>query len=282
VRCNSQGAGLQSKTPLVSVIIPTFNSERTIERCCRSVKHQSYSNIEIVVVDRHSSDSTLEIAGKSSAKVWLLDSERSVAKNFGVAKAKGGFIMFIDSDMALSSNIVDECVELCLNENAEAVIMPELPISSGGFFGKCRTIEKSLYSGDELLAIPRFFTRKLFQEMGGFDESLIYGEDADLYARIKKNIRRIIRAKTQILHLEGDFSWRNLVLKAYYYGENLFIFLKKNPLLGMRRVGAICLVRNIKLMIKSPVTFLGVVLIKIVEYMAYLVGVLSSFIKTEQ
>lgn len=269
------------QNPIVSIIIPTFNSKRTIERCLRSVKNQSYSNIEIIVVDRYSSDSTLEIARKFSAKVWLLDSERSAAKNFGEAKAKGLFIMFIDSDMVLPSNLVEECVTLCLDEKAEAVIMPELPISSGGFFGKCRTIEKSLYSGDELLAIPRFFTRKLFQEVGGFDESLIYGEDADLYARIKKNKRRIVHAKTQIVHLEGDFSWGNVVLKAYYYGENLPSFLKKNPSLSMQRVGIIRLVRNLRV-IRSPITFSGVVLIKIVEYMAYLAGVLSSFIETEQ
>ena len=270
------------QTPIVSVIIPTFNSERTIGRCLRSVKNQSYSSTEIIVVDRYSSDATLEIARKFSAKVWLLDSERSAAKNFGVVKSNGVFIMFVDSDMVLSSNLVEECVTLCLNENAEAVIMPELPISSGGFFGKCRVMEKSLYSSDELLAIPRFFTRKLFQEMGGFDKSLIYGEDADLYARIKMDKRRIARAKTQILHLEGDFSWRNVVLKAYYYGENLPSLLKKNPLLSMRRVGIIRLVRNLRVITRGPVTFSGVVFIKIVEYMAYLVGVLSSFIKTEE
>jgi len=270
------------QTPTVSIIIPTFNSERTIEHCLQSVKNQSYSNIEIIIVDRYSSDATSEIARKFSAKVWLLDSERSVAKNFGEAKAKGVFIMFIDSDMVLSPNLVDECVTLCLNENAEAVIMPELPISSGGFFGKCRVMEKSIYSGDELLAIPRFFTKKLFQEVGGFDETLIYGEDADLYARIKKNKRRIARAKTQILHLEGDFSWRNVVLKAYYYGENLPSLLKKNPLLSMRRVGIIRLARNLRMITRNPFTFSGIVLIKIVEYMAYLVGVLSSLTKTEQ
>ena len=56
--------------PLVSVIIPTKNSARTIEACLRSVKYQDYKNIEIIVVDNFSTDGTQEIAKKYTEKVY--------------------------------------------------------------------------------------------------------------------------------------------------------------------------------------------------------------------
>ncbi|MFH7873662.1 MAG: glycosyltransferase, partial [Candidatus Aenigmatarchaeota archaeon] len=48
--------------PLVSIIIPTYNSEKTLAKCLESIKNQSYKNIEIIVVDRFSKDKTAEIA----------------------------------------------------------------------------------------------------------------------------------------------------------------------------------------------------------------------------
>jgi glycosyltransferase involved in cell wall biosynthesis len=55
---------------LVSVIIPTYNSSRTLEKCLESIKNQSYKNIEIIVVDNNSKDNTKEIALKFTDKVF--------------------------------------------------------------------------------------------------------------------------------------------------------------------------------------------------------------------
>jgi probable beta-1,3-galactosyltransferase len=58
------------KNPLVSVIIPTYNSSRTLEKCLKSIKNQTYKNIEIIVVDNNSIDNTKEIAKKYTGKVY--------------------------------------------------------------------------------------------------------------------------------------------------------------------------------------------------------------------
>jgi len=50
--------------PKISVIVPTYNSSRTIEKCLKSIKNQTYQNIEIIVIDNNSSDNTLKIAKK--------------------------------------------------------------------------------------------------------------------------------------------------------------------------------------------------------------------------
>ena len=56
------------ENPLVSVIIPTYNSSRTLEKCLESIKNQTYKNIEIIVVDNNSTDNTKEIAKKFADK----------------------------------------------------------------------------------------------------------------------------------------------------------------------------------------------------------------------
>ena len=62
---------------LISVIIPTRNSSRTIEKCLQSIKDQSYENIELIVVDNNSTDNTKDIANRFTDKVFNFGPERS-------------------------------------------------------------------------------------------------------------------------------------------------------------------------------------------------------------
>ena len=54
---------------MVSVVIPTYNSERTLEKCLKSIVDQTYKNIEIIVVDKFSEDKTVEIAKSYGARI---------------------------------------------------------------------------------------------------------------------------------------------------------------------------------------------------------------------
>lgn len=265
------------QTPIVSVIIPTFNSERTIGRCLRSVKNQSYSNIEIIVVDRYSSDATLEIARKFSAKVWLFDSERSAAKNFGVAKAKGIFVMFVDSDMELTRRVIEECVSQCLARDLDAIDVSEISIAQS-FWAECRQIEKTLYVEDpNAFLMPRFFRKEVFDSVGGLDENLVFGEDFDLGRRVEEAGYSVGKCKSVIKHHEGKLTLKRIVLKAYQYGKTLPSFVKKNPSLYMKAYCPTRFFKNYRVLVQHPTHFSGVLFLKFLEYGAYLAGVLSSF-----
>jgi glycosyltransferase involved in cell wall biosynthesis len=75
------------KQPLVSIIIPTKNSAEFLEQCLISIKNQSYKNIEIIVVDNFSKDSTREIAKRYGATIYLKGPERSAQRNYAAKKA---------------------------------------------------------------------------------------------------------------------------------------------------------------------------------------------------
>ena len=112
--------------PLVSAVIPTYNSEKTLEKCLKSIRRQTYRNLEIIVVDKFSKDRTVEIAKRFRAKIIQDYGERARAKNIGLKNAKGKYVSFVDSDMELSKDVVKECVELMeKDDKIGGTIIPE-------------------------------------------------------------------------------------------------------------------------------------------------------------
>lgn len=264
------------KPPLVSVIIPTYNSQKTIRQCLQSIGSQSYERIETIVVDRFSMDETAQIARQFKAKVLSLNRERSAAKNLGARKANGEFLLFMDSDMELNPNIIKECVEFCTEKNFEAVAIPETNVAVG-FLAKCRKLERELYNNDRnFFLMPRFFRKNTLLNVHGFDEKLICGEDFDLARRYEKQGYRIGMATSSITHLEGRLSFKKIVLKAHYYGKSFTSFFSKEPALVLRGYCPTRFAWNINRLLEQPICLVGLAIIKLFEYIAYLTGIFAD------
>ena len=87
----------------ISVIVPTYNSEKYIQKCISSVLHQKYQDFEILVVDNHSTDNTLNIIKSfNSDKIKIFsvvnNGNISVSRNLGINHSTGSWIAFLDSD----------------------------------------------------------------------------------------------------------------------------------------------------------------------------------------
>ena len=99
---------------LVSIIIPAYNAERYIESCLVSVIGQTYKDLEIIIVNDGSTDSTINVIKKIDDKrIVIIDQKNkgaSHAKNAGLAIAKGEFIQFLDSDDILSFDKIESQV----------------------------------------------------------------------------------------------------------------------------------------------------------------------------
>lgn len=99
---------------VVSIIVPTYNSAKTLEKCLKSIKNQTYRDIEIIIVDRFSNDETIKIAKRYGCKIIQYNCERARAKNIGLryTNPKSKYVMFVDSDMELTHKVIEECVNV--------------------------------------------------------------------------------------------------------------------------------------------------------------------------
>jgi len=223
--------------PIVTVVITTKNEEQNIENCLRSVKDQTFKNIELIVVDNFSEDKTVEIAQKYTTKVYFKGPERSSQRNYGAQVAWGEYVLYLDADMTLSPTVIEDCVEKCEIDRVGAIYIPERIVGEG-FWIKVRDFERSFYTGTVVDAV-RFIRKDLFERVEGFDESLIGPEDWDFDRRIRK-IGRTGIIEAALYHNEGRFDMKRYLKKKNYYAIGIKNYVRKwglNDLGTMKQIG---------------------------------------------
>jgi glycosyltransferase involved in cell wall biosynthesis len=262
--------------PLVSVVVPTRNSARTLGACLASIARQRYERLEVIVVDNHSSDGTREIASGYDCTVLMVGPERSAQRNRGARTANGSHLLFIDSDMVLEPGVVEECAAAA-RSGATSVIIAEISFGEG-FWARCKRLERSCYAGDDEIEAARFFAKDLFLRIGGYDERLGAGEDWDLHQRARAEGARVCRITSFIHHDEGRLRLRKLLVKKFQYGRSLPLYRRKHPSLATRQFRLIrpAFIRNRKALAAEPLTFAGLVVMKTLEFSAGGAGALTS------
>ena len=106
----------------VSVIIPIYNAEKFLSLCLESIINQTYKNLEIVLVNDGSLDNSIEICrqyAERDNRIKIIDDKNrgvSYARNKGIEKATGQYILFIDSDDIVKKNYIDILVKK-INKN---------------------------------------------------------------------------------------------------------------------------------------------------------------------
>ena len=181
--------------PLISVIIPTFNRVDVLYRSIHSVLHQTYRDIEIIVVDDGSTDATpdlvLSIVDDRTMYVRQKHLGVSAARNRGISASSGKLIAFLDSDDEWRSDKLEKQLELYGGNNDfichtdelwlkddQAVNQKNIHKKQGGCFFE-RALERCLISPSSVL-----ISRSLLDKVGYFDENLLAAEDYDLWLRI--------------------------------------------------------------------------------------------------
>lgn len=271
-----------NKKPLVSVIVTTKNEADVIENLLNSILKQTYKYIEIILVDNNSSDSTLDIANKlKEVKIYQQGPERSAQRNFGARKAKGDFLFFLDADMELTSRVVENCIIKIDQGKVEGVVVPEQSkwIS---FWGQVKAFERSFYSekGDSVTDAARFFSKKIFNKVGGYDETITGPEDWDLPDRIREVGFKIGRSTEKIYHHEQKISLSTLFKKKFYYGLNAHRYLSKHniPVISPKTIYFLrpLFYKNWTKLFKHPLLALAMLCMLLIELLGgglgYIVG----------
>lgn len=146
--------------PLVSVIVPVYRVEKYLEQCISSIVSQTYSNLEIILVDDGSPDNCGKICdawADKDARVRVIHQENgglSAARNAGLDVAKGKYISFVDSDDWLADTFLSRMVQECEENHAEMCIGQYESVSDSGRVayggGNC-TLGEEAASGKILL-----------------------------------------------------------------------------------------------------------------------------------
>ena len=212
-------------SPLVSVVITTRNEEKHIENCLKSIKNQDYENIEVIVVDNHSTDNTRHIAKKHTQFVYIKGPERSAQRNFGmIEKSRGKYLMYLDADMTLSPTVISDALKMCDSQKKGALYISEI-VTGDNYWSQVRRFERSFYDGTVIDCV-RFIRKDIFIKSGGFDISMTGPEDWDLDKKIRL-ITSVGLLNTPIFHNEKEFDIQKYLAKKSYYENSFAGYIKK-------------------------------------------------------
>lgn len=195
---------MNNDNPLVSVIVPAYNSEKYIEETINSVLAQTYTNFEIIIVDDTSNDSTFELCKKlseSNKKIKIFRIEHSgrpsVPRNFGINKAQGKFIAFLDSDDKWVKNKLQDQIKY-FKKNPDNILVYSVSKTFGevNFFSPyyelfplpfiaVKNKKDLLTKGNSLPLSTVLVKTEALKSVSGFDEDpQLKLEDYDLWIRL--------------------------------------------------------------------------------------------------
>lgn len=186
-------------SPLVSVIITTYNSARFLPKCVESVLAQSYKNLEIIIIDDGSIDQTCDLVKKFGDAVQYHYQENkgvSAARNAGLKHANGEFIQFVDADDYIHPEKIEKQLK-AFTENDISIVYSDYTLvdTSGnelteatqrlkaGLFDDKAPMVDRLMKECFLLIHSQLTRRRVFDEEGGFDETEGISEDWDVWLR---------------------------------------------------------------------------------------------------
>jgi glycosyltransferase involved in cell wall biosynthesis len=213
----------------LAVVIPTFNSARSLRACLASLQQQTTHPAEVVVVDDElTTDETREIALGMGADLILSPANMAESRNVGCRSIKSPLILSIDSDMVLSRQLIEKVLSTFRDERVDALTIREYG-GGVGYWAKCRALDKAVVETTGRGRALRAFRRDLFERLGGFDPTLPGWDDWDFTLRAQKAGARLTHlASASLEHDEGHLSLRAAASRKYVYGRCMRSFLRKH------------------------------------------------------
>jgi glycosyltransferase involved in cell wall biosynthesis len=218
---------MDSAKPLISVIIPTFNSERTIRQCLDSILQQDYNRFEIIAVDGGSMDETIKIL--NDARVKIIHSKRNITgynRQLGVVNSTGDIIAFIDADVILPDRswlkrMLNQLMILMTQDN-NVVAISSLWRHSREEKGAVRYValylkfilrRNGILRDEDFLRTSNWGTgmtlilKRAINDVGGFNCNIHYYDDSEISSRMVSNGNIFILSTNNynsVIHLQVD------------------------------------------------------------------------------
>jgi len=196
---------MNASTPLISIVIPTYNHAKFLKAAIDSVVAQTYGNWQAIIVNNFSNDNTIQIVSDfKDARINLInfrnDGVIAASRNEGIRNATGEFVAFLDSDDIWRPEKLARCAAellagndiVCHGELWTGVDTPGRVVMYGP--RSRATYDKLLYRGNCISTSATIVRRSLLTQLNGFDErpEFITVEDYDLWMRIAKKTTNIV------------------------------------------------------------------------------------------
>ena len=205
--------------PLISVIVPIYNTKQYLEKCLSSIRNQTYQNLEIILIDDGSTDSSNKIADNHSKKdpriktIHQKNQGQSAARNTGLSKATGDYVCFIDSDDEIKPTYIadllapfsepDTSLSVCgihykrlKAKSAEDVYINPLPSRRQSTTKKAYILNLLAKDGRMYSSVNKLFHTKTAKTLK-FDENLNFAEDTkfvlDYLSKSKGEIKFVLK-----------------------------------------------------------------------------------------
>ncbi len=206
--------------PLVSIIIPTHNSQIYLDTVLASIHNQTYKNIEIIIIDNASTDNTLKIAKSHTHKILTTTNNLIPDQyNQAAAESSGQYLYLMEATWILEPTAIAESI-LKINNDNQAIIIHTTPDSRQGLVSGIRKLEIDTYKYSLDHSVARFLPSRLYKSIGGL-KSIASGWDYDLQTRLINNHTKIIYADAEAMDLNQPTQWRQLITYFYQLGYNL-------------------------------------------------------------
>jgi GT2 family glycosyltransferase len=240
----------------IIVIVVSYNGEKWIHECIRSIINNGYTYYEIVVVDNASQDATVSIIKENFKEIVLLNQQRNLGfgrgANVGIQYAmsqKADYILLLNQDIKLEDRCIEEMITVCEQNRAIGIASP-LQMNYDGseidphfrrlynFKSDVKDANAVVYKDslevDTVIGASMLFRATVIQTIGGFDPIFfLYHEEGDLCRRAKYHGFQIhIIPKAVVYHKHMQLSPKEMTFKAKFsstYGY--YIYTLKNPFL---------------------------------------------------
>jgi glycosyltransferase involved in cell wall biosynthesis len=239
--------------PLVSIIIPAYNAQRTIRETIQSIQNQTIDDFEIIVINNSSTDTTLAILESiDEPRLRIFSRENNgpyVAQNLGIQKALGEYISFLDADDLWASDKLERQL-LALQSHSRAKVAyswTRLIDENGRFLNKLTPVRfqgnvyKQILLGNFVASGSNILVhRDVFADVGVYDTTF-YSSDWDFYIRLAAKYEFALVPDWQILYRQSvnslsskiskmEASSLQIVEKAFTAAPTEYQYLKKQSL----------------------------------------------------
>ena len=214
--------------PRLSVIIPTKCMSSDLINLLKSLDMQSNTDFEVIISSNQSIGLTeiAHYASNLSIRLLVSDGDRSIARNKGAEISMTEVLLFLDSDMLVTSEVIAACVNqicefdaLCIHEQS----------SSTNYWSRALSLERDEYFGSLYFECSRCFKKSVFLKLNGYNPELSGLEDVDMQARLIENGYRIGWVDDIIIHMDANQGFLAYMNKRRSYSKADAVFSHAHP-----------------------------------------------------